>query len=57
MNDWLGRGAPDLDAIEMLARATLNDLPQQFAEASTKRYRAAHCRFCARRNPRGYGYR
>ncbi len=34
MNDWLGRGAPDLDAIEMLARATLNDLPQQFAEAA-----------------------
>lgn len=31
MNDWLGRAAPDLDAIEMLARATLADLPQQFA--------------------------
>jgi len=32
MNDWLGRAAPDLDAIEMLARATLNDLPPQFVE-------------------------
>jgi predicted Zn-dependent protease with MMP-like domain len=32
MNDWLGRAAPDLDAIETLARATLNDLPPQFAE-------------------------
>lgn len=31
MNDWLGRAAPDLDAIENLARATLNDLPAQFA--------------------------
>lgn len=31
MNDWLGRAAPDLDAIENLARATLNDLPPQFA--------------------------
>lgn len=31
MNDWLGRAAPDLDAIEMLARATLNDLPEKFA--------------------------
>ncbi len=32
MNDWLGRAAPDLEAIEMLARATLNDLPAPFAE-------------------------
>jgi predicted Zn-dependent protease with MMP-like domain len=31
MNDWLGRAAPDLDAIEMLARATLNDLPPEFS--------------------------
>jgi len=31
MNDWLGRAAPDLDAIEMLARATLADLPPEFA--------------------------
>jgi predicted Zn-dependent protease with MMP-like domain len=31
MNDWLGRAAPDLDAIETLARATLADLPTQFA--------------------------
>jgi len=31
MNDWLGRAAPDLDAIETLARATLADLPQAFA--------------------------
>lgn len=34
MNDWLGRAAPDLDAIETLARATLNDLPPQFADAA-----------------------
>ena len=34
MNDWLGRAAPDLDAIEMLARATLNDLPQPVVEAA-----------------------
>lgn len=34
MNDWLGRAAPDLDAIENLARATLNDLPPQFAQAA-----------------------
>ncbi|MCB2134984.1 MAG: metallopeptidase family protein [Rhodobacteraceae bacterium] len=32
MNDWLGRSAPDLDAIEFLARATLADLPAQFAQ-------------------------
>ena len=32
MNDWLGRAAPDLDAIENLARATLSDLPAPFAE-------------------------
>ena len=31
MNDWLGRPAPDLEAIEALARLTLADLPQQFA--------------------------
>lgn len=31
MQDWLGRAAPDLDAIEMLARATLADLPAAFA--------------------------
>ena len=34
MNDWLGRASPDLDAIETLARATLADLPPQFAEAA-----------------------
>ncbi|MCX8507333.1 MAG: metallopeptidase family protein [Rhodobacteraceae bacterium] len=34
MNDWLGRAAPDLEAIEMLARATLNDLPAAFAGAA-----------------------
>lgn len=32
MNDWLGRAAPDLEAIEILARATLADLPPQFSE-------------------------
>jgi predicted Zn-dependent protease with MMP-like domain len=31
MNDWLGRAAPDLDAIETLARATMADLPAEFA--------------------------
>ena len=31
MNDWLGRAAPDLEAIETLARATLADLPARFA--------------------------
>lgn len=31
MDDWLGRAAPDLDAIEELARKTLADLPAQFA--------------------------
>lgn len=31
MNDWLGRAAPDLDAIEQLARNTLADLPEPFA--------------------------
>jgi predicted Zn-dependent protease with MMP-like domain len=31
MNDWLGRAAPDIEAIETLARATLADLPAQFA--------------------------
>lgn len=31
MNDWLGRAAPDLDAIETLARATLADLPPAYA--------------------------
>mgnify|MGYP000128398091 FL=1 len=31
MNDWLGRAAPDLEAIELLARATIADLPPQFA--------------------------
>ena len=32
MNDWLGRAAPDLEAIELLARATIADLPPQFSE-------------------------
>lgn len=31
MNDWLGRAAPDLDAIENLARATMAELPPEFA--------------------------
>lgn len=31
MDDWLGRAAPDLDAIEDLARKTLADLPPEFA--------------------------
>ncbi|WP_284165085.1 metallopeptidase family protein [Frigidibacter sp. SD6-1] len=31
MNDWLGRAAPDLEAIESMARATLADLPPEFA--------------------------
>jgi predicted Zn-dependent protease with MMP-like domain len=31
MDDWLGRAAPDLDAIEELARKTLADLPAAFA--------------------------
>ncbi len=31
MNDWLGRAAPDLDTIESMARATVADLPPQFA--------------------------
>ncbi|OYX41536.1 MAG: neutral zinc metallopeptidase [Rhodobacterales bacterium 32-67-9] len=31
MNDWLGRIAPDLDTIETMARATVADLPPQFA--------------------------
>jgi predicted Zn-dependent protease with MMP-like domain len=30
MDDWLGRAAPDLEAIERLARGTLADLPPQF---------------------------
>ncbi|MDH5529303.1 MAG: metallopeptidase family protein [Paracoccaceae bacterium] len=30
MQDWLGRVAPDLDAIEFLARATVADLPPAF---------------------------
>ncbi|MCY1127582.1 metallopeptidase family protein [Frigidibacter sp. RF13] len=34
MNDWLGRAAPDLEAIESMARATLADLPPQFAPAA-----------------------
>ena len=34
MHDWLGRAAPDLDAIEMLARATLADLPAAFVVAA-----------------------
>ncbi|PKP75030.1 MAG: neutral zinc metallopeptidase [Alphaproteobacteria bacterium HGW-Alphaproteobacteria-6] len=34
MNDWLGRAAPDLDAIEMLARATLADLPPAYGAAA-----------------------
>ncbi|MGB5871156.1 MAG: metallopeptidase family protein [Albidovulum sp.] len=31
MNDWLGRAAPDLNAIENLARATMAELPPEFA--------------------------
>ena len=31
MNDWLGRAAPDLDAIEQLARTTLAELPVPFS--------------------------
>lgn len=31
MNDWLGRAAPDLFTIEQMARATVEDLPTQFA--------------------------
>ncbi|MDI3335601.1 metallopeptidase family protein [Defluviimonas aestuarii] len=31
MNDWLGRTAPDLYTIEQMARATVSDLPAQFA--------------------------
>lgn len=31
MDDWLGRAAPDLDAIEELARKTLADLPPEFS--------------------------
>lgn len=34
MNDWLGRAAPDLDAIETLARATLADLPPAYGAAA-----------------------
>lgn len=34
MQEWLGRVAPDLDAIEGLARATLSDLPPQFRAAA-----------------------
>ncbi|MGB3314706.1 MAG: metallopeptidase family protein [Albidovulum sp.] len=31
MNDWLGRTAPDLFTIEQMARATVADLPAEFA--------------------------
>ena len=31
VDDWLGRAAPDLDAIESLARATLAELPAPFS--------------------------
>lgn len=31
MNDWLGRAAPDLDTIEQMALATIEELPPQFA--------------------------
>lgn len=31
MNDWLGRVAPDLDTIEQMARATIEELPGQFS--------------------------
>ncbi len=31
MNDWLGRVAPDLETIEQMARATIEELPGQFA--------------------------
>lgn len=34
MQDWLGRAAPDLDAIENLARATIADLPPAFVGAA-----------------------
>lgn len=32
MNDWLGRAAPDLETIEQMALATIEELPAQFAE-------------------------
>ncbi len=35
MNDWLGRAAPDLFTIEQMARATVSDLPPQFAPAAS----------------------
>ena len=31
MDDWLGRAAPDLEAIDRLARSTLAELPGPFA--------------------------
>jgi len=31
MNDWLGRAAPDLETIEIMARSTLANLPAPFA--------------------------
>lgn len=31
MDDWLGRAAPDLEAIDRLARGTLAELPGPFA--------------------------
>lgn len=34
MNDWLGRAAPDLDTIERMAQATIDDLPPQFKPAA-----------------------
>jgi predicted Zn-dependent protease with MMP-like domain len=36
MDDWLGRAAPDLDAIENLAQKTLADLPAKFAEPASR---------------------
>ena len=35
MNDWLGRPAPDLEALETLARSTLKELPPAFAEPAS----------------------
>lgn len=30
MNDWLGRTAPDIETIERMARAAVDELPPQF---------------------------
>ena len=34
MADWLGRAAPDVEAIERLARSTVAELPTAFREAA-----------------------